>query len=315
MSRVGKPDALTRLQAANPVAVDPDRGRSEVARAALQRILVDRAASAGARIAESAPRRRWWRERNGLVIVLVAMLIGGGAAFAATDPLGWWSSGAGEAKYGINPDLRVSTPTIQQITCRSQSTGRFRCVAGHSGQHYSLIDAIRQPAAFTRARLNTAIARELAAGKLNSSTAARLRADLAAVPDGFFRTFEIAMRYGTYGGVGDTGNGRVLAPPPGVPAWLICENAGAGLSCRDLNGDAAVPIGAGVYAADPSAGWRPARPSKPNFALPPGIAFTTAELRLLIDLSPLVQTTTTASPSPARSTASAQSHSDTTTAP
>jgi hypothetical protein len=55
--------------------------------------------------------------------VLAATLIVGGAAFAATDPLGWWSANPGEARYGANPAIRVRTPTIQQINCRARSTG------------------------------------------------------------------------------------------------------------------------------------------------------------------------------------------------
>ena len=58
---------------------------------------------------------------RGLALVLAAVLLGGGAAFAATDPLGWWSASPGEAKYGANPALHVRTPTI-----RRSAAGRSR---------------------------------------------------------------------------------------------------------------------------------------------------------------------------------------------
>ena len=216
--------------------------------------------------------------------MLATLLIGGGAAFAATDPLGWWSANQGEARYGANPALHVRTPTIQQISCQAQSAGSFRCTAARSGQRYSLIDAIRPPVTLTRAKFTASIAQALAAGKISSAQAARFSADLAAVPDSFFHKYEFASRFGTYGGGGDLGNGRTLAPPLGVPEFLVCEDAAGALNCQDLNGDATAPVGAGVYVAEPTADWRPAPPKRQNFSLPPGVSFTPAEYRLLADL-------------------------------
>jgi hypothetical protein len=59
-------------------------------------------------------------------------------------------------------------------------------------------------------------------------------------------------RYGTSGSGSSNSHGQNLVPPPGQPNILVCQNAGRGLSCRDLNGDLNAPIGAGVYAADPA---------------------------------------------------------------
>jgi hypothetical protein len=56
------------------------------------------------------------------------------------------------------------------------------------------------------------------------------------------------------------------------------------LTCSNLNGDNAAPVGAGVYMAEPTAHWRPAPASREDAALAPGITFTAAEYRLLIDL-------------------------------
>lgn len=284
MLPVQEQDVLARLRAADPASVDESRGRSPGARAALRRILDEPVASPGRWSPDRGSRRQWARPPRGLALVLAALLLGGGAAFAATNPLGWWSSNPSEAKYGANPALHVRTPTIQQIGCQTQSARQFRCAAWQSGQRYVLQDAIRGPIAFTRAKFTAAIAQALAAGRITTAQAAKFRADLAAVPDSFFREYEAASRYGTYGGGAEAPNGRYLVPPPGVPEFLVCENAGTALSCQDLNGDNAAPVGAGVYIAEPAKDWRPAPPGRQNLSLPPGISFTTAEYRLLIDM-------------------------------
>ena len=312
MSPRPQPDVLARLRAANPAAVQPTRGRGEVAQVTLQRILADPATTSDPGTHPAGARRDRWRSRKGLAVVLTTMLIGGGAAFAATDPLGWWSANPGEARYGTNPALHVRTPTIQQISCRPQSAGSFRCTASHSGQRYSLLDAIRPPVALTRAKLAAAIEPALAAGKISRAKAARFRIELAAVPDSFFHKYEFASRFGTYGGGVDIRHGRTFVPPPGVPAFLVCQNAGSALSCQDLNGDTAAPIGAGVYAAQPSADWRPATAKRQqNFSLPPGLTFTPAEYRLLIDMAQDATTSTSSSsgaPAPTRANPPAKQH-------
>jgi hypothetical protein len=277
MLSVQEPDALARLRAANPASVDDFRGRSPSAQAALRRILDEPAPPSGRRSHDRPARRRWARSPRGLALVLAALLLGGGAAFAASDPLGWWSANPGEAKYGANPTFHVRTPTIPQIGCETRSTGQFRCTAWHPGQRYSLEDAIRGPVALTRARFTAGIAQALAAGTISAAQAARFRADLAAVPDSFFGKYEVASRFGTYSGGGEGKNGRTMVPPPGVPEFLVCENAARALSCQDLNGDNAAPIGAGVYMAKPGADWRPVPPGRQNASLPPGINFTAAE--------------------------------------
>ena len=302
-------DVLARLRAGNPAAVEPDRGRSDLAQAALQRILDDQTATSGTISDRRGPRRNRGRSPRGLVIVLATLLFVGGAAFAATDPLGWWSANPGEARYGANPALHVRTPTIQQISCQAQPGGHFRCTAAQSGQRYSLLDAIRPPVSLNRAKFTAGIARALAAGKITRAQAAKFRADLAAVPDSFFRKFEVASRFGTYGTSGSLGNGRPSVPPPGIPAFLVCENAGSALSCQDLNGDTGAPIGAGVYAAEPTAKWRAAPPQRQNPSLPPGITFTPAEYRFLIDMAADATTSTSSSSStstPAQATSTAR---------
>jgi hypothetical protein len=277
-------ETLARLRAANAVTVDEDRGHTVIAQAALQRILDEPVALTDSSLDNRAARRRRRRSPRGLALVLAAVLVGGGAAFGATDPLGWWSTSRGEAKYGANPTAHVNTPAIQQISCRPGSLRELRCVASRFGQQYTRIDAIQPPGSLSRTELSAYMAKRVAAGKMSAAEAIRFRADLAAVPDSFFSKYQLASRFGTYSGGGDTGNGQTLVPPAGVPEFLACEDAGRALSCQDLNGDHSAPIGAAVYMARPTADWRPAPSSRPDFASPPGITFTAAERRLLIDM-------------------------------
>jgi len=293
------PDTLARLRAANPARVDPDHGRDPVAQAALARIISDPvtvSAPAGKASRTRVPRR--------LVLVLAVMLLGAGGAFAATDPLGWWSPNAGEARYGANPALHVSTPTAQQIRCRRAAngvgyrctaqrlvcrpiaTGRFSCAVTGSGLAYLRFDAIRGPvgSSFSRAGFLSSIARSLSKGTLSASVAAKFRTDLARVPDSFFTELRLSSRFGTYGNGSSNSRGQSLVPPPGEPSILVCENAGRALKCQDLNGDLQAPIGAGVYGAEVGPGWRVAPPLRQDTGLPPGVRFTPAEYQVLIDM-------------------------------
>jgi hypothetical protein len=279
---------LDRLRIANPQPTEDNRGRGAVAQATLSRILQESDEPA-------RPSGRGWRRRRApsrLVIVVATLLIGGGAAFAATDPLNWWSASRGQAMYRSNPAAHAQTPTEQQIRCVSARAG-LRCSAKGVGQPYTRIDVIHPPAkGFTRAALLKYVARRLAAGAMTAAQAKRFRADLAAVPNSFFTEYAIATRYGTYATRGETPSGRYVLPPKGIPALLVCEKTTAGLSCQDLNGDEHVPIGGGVYAAQPGPDWRPApAKSQSQSQLPPGISFTASEYRLLADMLRFATTT------------------------
>ncbi len=295
------PDSLSRLRASNPARVKEGHGSRPLAQAALERILADPGPPT-----ISARHRR--RSPRGLTLVLAAMLLGAGAAAATTDPFGWWSPNPDTARYGIDPARRVRTPKPQEISCRRQSSGGFRCAPGGSGQHYMKFDAIQSPAvlAFSRVHLNAAITQQLAAGNITPAAAARYRADVARVPDSFFTEMRLAGRFGTYG-VGEDGPRGELVPPIGIPTLLVCENAGSALSCQDLNGDQRAPVGAGVYQAERAADWRPAPPHRRDFALPPGMSsFTKAEDQLLADLLRAATSSSSVTSSSSSSTAPAR---------
>ena len=290
------PDAITRLRAVNPAAVEPGLGREPVAQASLQRILDSPPVTA-------PPARRPLTSR-GLVLVLAVLVLGVGGALAATDPMGWWSSNPSETHYRVNPDARVPTPVAQQIRCTAGGGGRFRCTPQQercyqvgqrapycklsgTGLPYQKIDAIPAPpsnSVFSRAGFTKAITKALAARRMTAAHAARFRADLARVPDGFFTELRLTGQYGTYSSGGETKNGRTLVPPVGQAATLVCTAAGRRLSCQDLNGDADAPVGAGVYSAVPNPGWRTVPTPRYIGGLPPGVQFTHAEEQVLIDL-------------------------------
>ena len=165
-----------------------------------------------------------------------------------------------------------------------------------TAQLYTRIDSIRPPAhGFTRQALLAYIAHRRKAGAMTIAQAARFRADIAAVPDSLFSEYTFATRYGTYGAGGETRHGLTLVPPPGIPSLLVCQTAGPTLSCQNLNGDAHAPIGAGVYQANTTRNWRYEHVSPENAGLLPGISFTHAEYRVLIDMLRFATVTTTAS--------------------
>jgi hypothetical protein len=301
------PDSITRLRAVNPAAVDPGLGREPVAQASLQRILDSPP--------ETAPRAGRPLTSRGLVLVLTVLVLGVGGALAATDPLGWWSSNPSEAHYRVNPHARVPTPVAQQIRCTAGAGGRLRCTPQQercyqvgqrtpycklsgTGLPYQKIDAIRAPpsnSVFSRAGFTKAITKALAARRMTAAQAALFRADLARVPDGFFRELRLAGHYGTYGSGGETNNGRTQVPPVGQAATLVCTDAGRRLTCQDLNGDADAPVGAGVYSAEPGPDWRTVRTPRYIGGLPPGVQFTPAEEQVLIDLARFGTTTSRSS--------------------
>jgi hypothetical protein len=238
------------------------------------------------------------------VLIVAVLLLGVGGAVAATDPLGWWSNNPGEARYRVNPDLRVRTPTAQQIRCLAVAGGHFNCAgapsrcyqigrqaprcrfSGH-GLPYIRYDTVRAPprnSLLSRPGFTRAIAKALKAGTATATQAAQLRSDLAAVSDSFFIEMRLASRYGSYGFGGATRNGRQLVPPAGQPAVLVCTDAGPRISCQDINGDPDTPVGAAVYGAVQQRGWRWVAAPRYIGGLPPGVHFTKADDKLLVDL-------------------------------
>jgi hypothetical protein len=276
-------NTIDRLRAANPARLEPERAHSDAASVALQQILSEPPAAGR----HGRKRLRARLPRGGVAVALALGLAGGGAAFAATNPFGWWSPNPDQAKYALNLNAHARAPKAYGIGCRAEGGAGFVCWPAsvdslgrpHArGQLYTRLDTIHQPSPpslFTRAHFLKAIE------KLRPAVAAKLRHDLARVPDSFFTEMRLGSRYGSYGiGVGP--GQRV--PPRGTPTLLVCEQVGDRISCQDLNGDEHAPIGAGVYGAQPAPDWVPAPPQRSDYGLPPGIRFTRAEYHLLFDM-------------------------------
>ncbi len=280
------PPSLVRLARANPAPVEEERGRSADAQAALAQIL------ATERHPPPARASRWRRRHKTLMLSFAALLIIGGGAVAATDPLGIFRSpNPGSALYGVDLNRRVTPPEVQQIDCQAGPSHALHCGAGLGGQRYELLDHVRSNGSqnLTRSHMQKALAQERRSGQLTAAAERRLLADIAALSDSDLAGLREMLSFGTLSTGPIIVRGRAVAPPPGVPALIVCQRAGTGLSCRDLNGDDGAPIGAGIYRATPSADWRPAPPQQPD----PGYALevailghppTKAELRFMIDL-------------------------------
>lgn len=280
------PPSLVRLARANPAPVEAERGRSAHAKATLERILAtERGPSTGRAI-------RWRRRHKMLVLSFAALLIIGGGAVAATDPLGIFRSpNPGSALFSVDPNRHVTPPTEWQVSCPASRSAVPRCAPGLGGQRYQLLDNVESNGSqnLTRSRMQRALAQERRSGQLAAAAERRLLADLAAVSDSDLARLRELFSFGTLSTGPTTLRGHVVAPPPGVPELIVCEPAGAALSCRDLNGDDNAPIGAGIYQGVPSADWRPAPPHQPDpdssleaaiLGGPP----TKSEERLLMDL-------------------------------
>ena len=289
------PDLLARLAAANPAPIRQDHGREPAAQAGLQRILIDTGAGQ-----DPSPSHARLRSPRGLALILVATLLSAGGLLAAADPMGWWSTSPNQAQYQSTTTVHVDTPAAQQIRCQKPASGGYSCTAQHTACEpasadcknvgdmfaYDKFATITPPAkTFSRAGLLAYIAQKRAQGTMTAAAATHFRTDLAHVPDSFFVEFRLASSYGTFGSSSTNKKGQTIAPPPGVPSILVCEPAGQTLSCQNLNGDRNTPIGAGVYGAVPGPGWRVVPHSQHTAAgLPPGIHFTAAEDRVLIDM-------------------------------
>jgi len=274
------PPSLSRLADINPSPVDEQLGHSPLAQATLERILAEGA----------APRRRRRRRRLGAPLPLIAMVVAGlagGGAVAATDPFHWWKSvNPDTAMYVANPNAHVPTATIGAVNCAPAGGGVYLCGARSKGRPYTNLGPVAEPnspSLFTRASMISHLNRALARHAISASAARRLTLDVDALPDSFFAELQSMSGYASVGsGVFEGRGARV--PPPGVPAYLACQLAGAQLRCRDLNGDQSVPVGTAIYSAEPTRDWRPAPPQRSD---PANAAFlrslTPAELRFLRD--------------------------------
>ena len=280
--------SLTRLALGNPVPADDARGLAPMPQAQLARIL--------AAPRDPAPRVRRFRQRRMTVIVLAIALTGCGV-FAAADPFGFWRSASpAMARFAVDPTHRVPTPAAAAIGCHRTGSASLACMAGAAGLRYRLVDHVSDavPSSFSRSRLRRRVAVALADGAVTVAGAQRIEADIAAVPNSFFAAFRELGHFQTFETSFESSTGVALAPPAGVPAWIVCEQRSTTIACTSLNGDEHAPLGAGVYAAVPASDWKPLiaqsgreldSASEQLITAVFGHPLRGAELRLLIDLA------------------------------
>jgi hypothetical protein len=115
-----------------------------------------------------------------------------------------------------------------------------------------------------------------------------------AVPGSFFAAYEELGRFETMGAGNYGANGKQLVPPHGIPILTACQQLGARIECRNLNGDEHAPVGTGIYAAVPAANWvsLPTESLRASYASSErliiavlGHPFTAVELRFMVDLA------------------------------
>jgi hypothetical protein len=251
-------DVIARLRAANPAEPDSRRAQSSAARAALERILADSSPDDVSPSPLARLRGRLHtRSARGLAAVGATLIVGTGGALAATDPMGWWNTTPDQAYYATNPSVHVATPSAVKIRCRIEAGGNSICTPTSmlgQGLTYVRVGSVRKPqhvSLFTRRSFLAHVSAARAQGRISATSAVRLRADIAAVPDSFFTMMTFTADYGGFGIESRTASGKTLVPPAGTPAFLVCQDATAGgLTCRSLNGNTIAPVGAGVYAVN-----------------------------------------------------------------
>jgi hypothetical protein len=280
---------LARLARANPVTVDDEHRRTTVPRRTLTAIL-----ATDNSLLNGSPARRG---RQFMILGPLIALLAVGAAFAASDPFGFWRSNRlGTASFVIDAARKVQPPTLRDVDCPLTSTRTFPCAAGLHGRAYELIDHVPAPGPhrLDRARIRDGVATALANGRISPRTAGRITGDLMAVGDRFLKHLDELAQFATFSTSPSPTASSELAPPPGVPALIVCESIERNtLSCAALNGDNHVAVGSGVYEAVPSADWKLAASghlprSSQLLAAVFGRPLSQAEGRLLRDLTTIV---------------------------
>jgi len=265
-------DVISRLRVANPVESDPHRAYSSAARVALERILADVSLDDVSPSPLARLRGRLnTRSARGLAAIGATLIVGVGGALAATDPMAWWSTAPDQAFYASNPSVHVATPAAVTVSCWTKAGGSYICTPTNvlrQGLTYVRLGSVRRPqhvSLFTRRSFLAHVNAARAQGRISAVDSARLRADIAAVPDSFFTMMTFTADYGGFGVMSRTTAGKALVPPAGTPAFLVCQDATAGgLSCRSLNGETNAPVGAGVYGVNHTRRpWHPVATTRP----------------------------------------------------
>jgi hypothetical protein len=242
-----------------------------------------------------APTRRGFRWNWRVAAIVVAVLLFAGAAVAATGYtfFDWLRSDEpGAARFSIDPARTVDWPAPQALTCANPGTD-FTCSEGSSGRWvYESLSRVESPGPpVSRDRLLAAVEAGEREGRIAPETAARLRAEIAAVGDEFFEKLNILLTFQSVASPRGSRPGYVLVPPAGVPQFVTCEPDGGEFRCRTLSAATDVPVGAPMYGLRENPEWieRAQSTGTPEaealYESVFGRPLTPAEQRLLITLA------------------------------
>jgi hypothetical protein len=107
----------------------------------------------------------------------------------------------------------------------------------------------------TAASLRAEIARQVANGQVSAAAASKDLAIIKETPETAFAQARQALTFGSLTANVIASDGNVIVPPADAPEFLVCGSDSKARVCRDLNGDTAVPVGAAIYRAEPTADW------------------------------------------------------------
>lgn len=189
-----------------------------------------------------------------------------GALAASGVDLGQWLSGSdqpGQARFVVDASRTYGGPRPGVIGCQA-AAGEVRCRPGPAAagsRAYRRAMLVERPPSVARADIERAIVDARARG-VDPPLVDRIERELSLVPPEFFVNLQVLRSLGFFAtGLSGTG-GTALAPPPGLPFVLVCdEQERAWLSCEDLRGARMVPVGAPVYVQQRASDWVPAPPA------------------------------------------------------
>jgi hypothetical protein len=264
----------------------------------LVRLGADLQRAARGRIARLQRRRR--RIEVGVAVAVAAALMAGiGLAASGVDVLGLIrSDDPGNARFQIDRHAHYHGPAPQRLACTAVTGDAFTCAVGrrHALRTYTFLDRVERPSqmVFARERLLRSIDRVERRHLMRHKVAARLRRDVEAVDDQFFRAMQRLPLVGSVGaGVSTRARGAIV-PPPGVPMLVFCDAVTAReATCHPLAGAVGVPARAPFYQLEPTADWVRLRHAHPGQAgdfgweleLVLGRPLNPAEIRLLTELA------------------------------
>jgi hypothetical protein len=224
-----------------------------------------------------AARRRRWRAQA-ILAVVVTLLVATGAGLSASgiDIVGWLKTNdPSSVRFLVDTTRTYTGSAPEQIECENVRAANFLCreiptsftcndpksepypcgELRRSQRVYWLSERVEQPPTIDRAALNEAIERLRRQG-MSERLADRFTRAVEGVSDDFLARLNLLMTLGGSRTYRERPDGRPAVPPPGVPLKITCEDGpGDRVQCRDVAGATDIPLGAPVYALEPTADW------------------------------------------------------------